>query len=351
MIDKKWKYFTISSQFELKKGKRLTKEDMVPGNIPFIGAIDSNNGQTANIANDAIHAGNTISVTYNGSVAEAFYQPVPYWASDDVNVLYPKFPMTRNIALFICTIIRKEKYRFNYGRKWHLDRMRDTRLLLPSMADGQPDLDFMERFVQRLSDKEVSEDNISLSKPVLIAELKIRTNNWKKFKYGGDRGIFIIKNGYYNKKPDHTEEGRIPFIGATEFNNGVTEYYSLYDIENSNKDENSANHELETKIFTGNCVTVTNNGSVGFAFYQQEDFTCSHDVNVLYLKDRPWNKYIAMFICTLIQLEQYRWAYGRKWRPSRMPLSEIKLPVDKNDRPDWNFMEQYIKSLSYSASL
>jgi hypothetical protein len=90
---------------------------------------------------------------------------------------------------------------------------------------------------------------------------------------------------------------------------------------------------------------------VGCAFYQEKDFTCSHDVNVLLLKGREWNKYIALFICSLIELEKFRWTFGRKWRPSRMPDSEIRLPVDSTGKPDYIFMEKYIKSLPYSASI
>ena len=63
---------------------------------------------------------------------------------------------------------------------------------------------------------------------------------------------FKIKNGYYNRKPEHTEAGNIPFIGATENKNGVTEYYSYFDIENNNKDERSADHEIHHKIFKKN---------------------------------------------------------------------------------------------------
>src|SRR5262249_10858676 len=39
-----WKPFRMSSLFDLKKGKRLTKADRVPGGTPFIGALDRNNG-------------------------------------------------------------------------------------------------------------------------------------------------------------------------------------------------------------------------------------------------------------------------------------------------------------------
>lgn len=145
-----WKWFQLQELFTIKKGKRLTKANMIEGNVPFIGAIDSNNGYREFIGQTPIHAGNTITVNYNGSVAEAFYQPKPFWATDDVNVLYPKFEMNQYIALFIVTIIKIEKYRFNYGRKWHMERMNISKVKVPATETGNPDYGFMENFIKSL---------------------------------------------------------------------------------------------------------------------------------------------------------------------------------------------------------
>lgn len=149
---KEWGKFKFDDLFELKKGKRLTKADMKKGNTPFIGAIDGNNGYREYIGQKPIHSGNTITVNYNGNgVAEAFYQPNPYWCSDDVNVLYPRFELNNFIAMFICTVIRLEKYRFNYGRKWHLERMRTSQIKLPVTKFKKPDFDFMENYIKTLN--------------------------------------------------------------------------------------------------------------------------------------------------------------------------------------------------------
>lgn len=146
-----WEPFVLSKLFDIRKGQRLTKANMLPGSIPYVGASDTGNGVTARIGQTPIHEGGTISVSYNGSVAEAFYQSEPYWATDDVNVLYPKgFKLTPEAALFICTLIRLEKYRFNYGRKWHLERMRDSIIKLPVTAAGMPDWAFMEQYIKTL---------------------------------------------------------------------------------------------------------------------------------------------------------------------------------------------------------
>ncbi len=65
-----WKFFTLGDLFDLKKGKRLTKANMKEGQLPFIGSIDNNNGVSAYVGQKAIHKGNTITVNYNGSVAD-----------------------------------------------------------------------------------------------------------------------------------------------------------------------------------------------------------------------------------------------------------------------------------------
>lgn len=146
-----WQSFRYDDIFEIKKGQRLTKADMLKGNIPYVGASDSFNGITTYVGQQAIHQNSTITVSYNGSVAEAFYQPQPYWATDDVNVLYPKnFKLTPSVGLFLCAVIRQEKYRFNYGRKWHLERMKNSIIKLPVKPDGSPDWQFMEQYIQTL---------------------------------------------------------------------------------------------------------------------------------------------------------------------------------------------------------
>lgn len=146
-----WKGFALQDLFDIRKGQRLTKAHMMPGDVPYIGASDADNGVTAKVGQSPLHKGGTISVSYNGSVAEAFYQPVPYWATDDVNVLYPKgFELTPASGLFICTIIRREKYRFNYGRKWNLDRMKESVIRLPSTESGEPGLAYMEAYIKAL---------------------------------------------------------------------------------------------------------------------------------------------------------------------------------------------------------
>jgi hypothetical protein len=146
-----WQPFTFGELFDVRKGSRLTKANQTDGSTFFIGAIDKNNGLAALVGQEPNHSGNTITVVYNGNgVAEAFYQPQPFWASDDVNVLYPRFELSPYRAMFLVSVIRREKYRFSYGRKWHAERMRASVVKLPVTDDGLPDWDLMERYVKSL---------------------------------------------------------------------------------------------------------------------------------------------------------------------------------------------------------
>ena len=152
LIARRWRLFRMENLFDLQKGRRLTKaaRKRHSGDVPFIGAIDSHNGVAGHVDTE-LHKGGTITVNYNGAgVAEAFYQPMAFWASDDVNVLYPKFDMTPEMALFVTAIVRREKYRFSYGRKWHLERMRRSEIHLPTDDFGNPDWQFMDEYIKSL---------------------------------------------------------------------------------------------------------------------------------------------------------------------------------------------------------
>lgn len=145
----KWKPFALGQLFNIKKGTRLTKADMREGAINFIGASAMNNGVTTRIGNtESLHPANTITVSYNGSVGEAFYQDAPFWASDDINVLYPKFKLTRQIAFFMIPYIRAIGKRYAFVDKWRLEVMAKDCILLPAIDKDTPDFRGMEEYIK-----------------------------------------------------------------------------------------------------------------------------------------------------------------------------------------------------------
>ena len=100
--------YKMGDLFTFVKGKRLTKHNMVPGKVNFLGAISENNGVREYIDTDNPYEPNCITVNYNGSVGESIYQFEPFWASDDVNVLYAdKWELNKYIAMYVVTVIKQ----------------------------------------------------------------------------------------------------------------------------------------------------------------------------------------------------------------------------------------------------
>ena len=149
-----WGEFRLDELFDVQKGSRLTKADMTEGDNLYIGASEFTNGVTARVGNGTQFGGGTITVPYNGSVAHAFYQPQPFVAGDDVHGLTPIIgagPSSPEASLFVATVIRREKLRYNYGRKWGLDKMRETVIRLPQTVGGAPDWAYMKSYIGGLA--------------------------------------------------------------------------------------------------------------------------------------------------------------------------------------------------------
>ena len=331
-----WKWFRYDEIFDIRKGKRLTKENMTEGNIRYIGAIDSNNGLSAFIGNDSqLHQGNTITVSYNGSIGYAFYQDKEFWATDDVNVLYPRFSLNRYIAMFLCRLIEMEQYRFCYGRKWDLEAMNKSKIKLPVTPVGTPDWQYMEDFVkdQIIPQLPKKAQRVWLqkydTKPMQQEKMKLNTQDWKWFNY---TDLFRI-SGSKTTPVEELEsygKGEYPYVTTQAVNNGIEGYYNYWTEK-------------------GGVLTV-DSAVLGFCSYQEKNFSASDHVEVL-TPLFEMNKYIAIFLVTLINKEQYRYSYGRKCSQIKLRNSKIKLPVTPAGTPDWKFMEDYIKSLPYSKHI
>lgn len=158
--------------------------------------------------------------------------------------------------------------------------------------------------------------------------IALNTTNWKTFKY---TDIFKIIKGKRLTKKDQSN-GSYPYVSSSSLNNGIDNI-----IGNGYTDEN--------------CLTFACYGSIGEVFYQDEKVWVSDNANVFYLKDKEYNSYIALFLVTLLRLEQFRFSYGMTGKKERLEGFEIKLPVNNKNNPDWDFMENYIKSLPYSSNL
>lgn len=315
-----WKPYKMDDIFNFTKGKRLTKNDMIPGKLNYLGAISENNAVRDFIDASAQHSGNCITVNYNGSVGEAFYQSKPFWATDDINILDLKdYELNENIGLFLCTIIKKNKFKFSYGRKWTLDQMKNTVIYLPSI-NSKPDYDFMDTYINNLKIKHIKTKNLNIFE-------EINLNNWKKFII---KDIFNLEIG---KSEDlyNLELGNINYVGRTSLNNGIQAFVDA------------------NKINMGKCITL---GMVGtyFPAWQEESFSCSQ--NILILRNGYLNKYNALFINSLLKENiKNKYSYNRPIQKNKFALETILLPTKVDGSVDWDYMEKFIKKLPYSDKI
>ena len=170
--------------------------------------------------------------------------------------------------------------------------------------------------------KKIPEKRIKESNPCELTNI----DTWQKFEL---KRLFEVKGTKTTKLDDLNLSGigKYPYVTTQSVNNGVAGYYNLFTEK-------------------GNVLTA-DSAVVGFCSYQENDFSASDHVEKL-LPKFEMNKYVAMFLTTIINLENYRYSYGRKFNQTKIKDTIIKLPVDSQGNPDWQFMENYIKSLPYS---
>ena len=181
--------------------------------------------------------------------------------------------------------------------------------------------------------KNDNEFSIKINSLINNKEFSLNIKSWKYFKFddGTENSIFKIIKGKRLTKKDQIE-GKIPYVSSSSLNNGIDNY-----LGNGYTDQN--------------CITFACYGSIGEVFYQDEKIWVSDNANVFYLRNKILNPFLAMFLITILRLEKFRFSYGMTGKKERLQNFYIKLPIDKNKKPDWQFMENYIKSLPYSSSL
>ena len=314
----------IKELFDIKYGNNLSLQscDINKNGIPFISRGSNNNGvinRVEYIYSTKLNKKNTITVSVSGSVLEAFLQKEEYYTGYHILILEPKIELNDLEMLYYCMCIRANKYRYNYGRQANRT-LRD--LLVPDISE-------IPKYIYNYK-IELPNNN-----PILENnKIKLDVMSWKTFVYNE---IFYIKRGKLHSITNF-ENGNIPIVTATEENNGISDYLNIPD--NLFEEENT--------------ITIANNGSVGSTFYQESIYSATSDVSIIKPKNIKLNKYIALFLITIISKEKYRFNYGRKWGIARMENSTINLPsklVNNKYEPDWKYMEEYIKSLPYASSI
>lgn len=328
----------LDSIFDIDYGQREyhSKGHLVPKKqgIPLISAKGINYGIYGYFDIEPKYQ-HVISVpnTGQGTVGYAIYQPKPCCIDDNCLVLIPKIDLTEQQMIYYSLLIRLDRYRYAYGRQVTPKRIGQIEV---------PDLGEIPNWVNDSHIKNIS----YYKKPLLEKPLPtLDLSKWKNFKlYEVFSEIIQCKCG----NAGELEEGSdIWYIGAKKKDNGLMKKVK----------------KVENLISKGNCVVMIadGQGSVGYANYMPNNFIGSTTLYAGYSDEL--DKYVGLFLVSIFSTNRFRYNYGRKWNGSRLANSEILLPVVIDEKglpildqhlrpiPDYDFMRNYIKSLSYSSRL
>lgn len=325
-----WKEYRIDKLFCHFATGKANQTILTEGNDFFyVGATRNNNGVMVHCKHDEplTLKGNCIVFICNGegSVGYANYMDRDFIASTDLVAGYMD-NLNYLRGCFLATVLSQERPKYSFGRKWKT-HLKNTIIKLPSITnkDGtyEPDWQFMEDYIKSLHYKPLTTKN----KADNVSSFDVK--NWKDFKLSD---LFKI-SGSKTTPLEQLEEygvGKYPYVTTQAVNNGIENFYNYY-----------------TEY--GNCITV-DSAVLGYCAYQETNFSASDHVEILRPRSN-FNKYIGLFIVTILNKEQYRYSYGRKCSQTKLKNTIIKLPAIQNQDglhiPDWEYMENYIKSLPY----
>ncbi len=332
-----WQGFKIGKIFEqLLRGsnKGHSNEDCQFG-VSYNGAKYNDNGVTGFVETNEkfkIFKGNAIVfvMTGEGSVGLSVYKKEDFVPSSNVFVGYSSV-LNRWNGLFLVTAINNGADRYNYGYIRNEKRLFNEKILLPVKSDGLPDWQFMEDFMKQIERDKIatvlSYYNKSLNNNDLwggVEHWALSENCWAAFAI---QDICEIHSGVRLTKQD-MQEGKIPFIGASDSNNGITAFIA------------NKNASLDKDV-----LGVNYNGSVVENFYHPYECLFSDDVKRLKIKSKQAGKYAYLFLKTMILKQKSKYQYGYKFNATRMAKQKILLPVNADNQPDWANIERFIQRI------
>lgn len=152
---------------------------------------------------------------------------------------------------------------------------------------------------------------------------KITETQWKAFALNE---ICMINSGV-RLVSRQMIEGKRPFIGAADSNNGVTNFVS------------NTNASLDSNLLG---VNYNGNG-VAIGFYHPYEAIFTDDVKRIKFKQHEGNKYVYLYLKVAIFKQKSKYQYGYKFSGERMNRQKIILPSTTDGKPDFNYMESFMR--------
>ena len=336
---REWKEYVLEDLFDFVNSKAYHSKDVTEiqdrnSGINYVTRSKFNNGLKCRVVKRddyVINPKGTIS--FGAENADFFYQPEEYITG---NKMY--YIDTRNISkkagLFLKSILENAFTKnFSFTDGMVPDRIKKEKIKLPSKlnkkGEYEPDWQYMEDYIA--STMKLSQENIDKLQNIIEHKQYVHTEHWLNFNCSD---IFIAKNtGNILARDVEDGSGSTPYVTASGVNNGVFAHIdaSKYDI------------------IKGHCILI--GGKTFTVTYQADDFV-SNDSHNFVIRTNGYNisdlsyKYVVTVIRSYFG-QKYLW--NDAVTKDKFLGENIPLPVDSNGKPDWEYMENYMKKILEDA--
>jgi hypothetical protein len=329
--DREWQEFLLSTVFSINStssGIDKITLNTRRGQFPYITRSNMNNGINCFVCEQKDYCkdeGNCITVGLDTQTA--FYQPVTFYTGQNIQVLRNDQLNAFN-AQFVLPLLRNLMTIFSWGSTGAtLTRLKRGKIILPSDRNDKPDWQFMEDYIREREQMLVERYCTHVEQFACAKEatnmLNFRNRKWREFQIGD---LFIVTGTTTTHPSNLVKGGTTPRITCAATNNG---FESVYKNKPTEK---------------GGVITI-DSATEGFVGYQYADFIATDHVEKLQTKNNERiNRYVGLFLTYAISCataEKYN--YGYKFSQNRIKRQTILLPTTKSGKPDWQFMEDYIR--------
>ncbi|MEZ9807094.1 restriction endonuclease subunit S [Vibrio cyclitrophicus] len=356
-----WQEYRLDEIFDnIVQGRRLKKQDQIPGNLPFVMSGTTDAGISGYVGNDVrVFPKNSLTVDIFGNV---FFRNYEYGMGDDTGAYWDtENNISKSSLIYIATAMRKSlNGQFDFGSKLRSSRSLELKIQLPTVnQDGRKTIafDYIEHAIKLLEEERIvtleEERDLTISaylsttrldKYILTEEEqaalnRLETINWGRFKI---EDILDWQMGIKELNPldldllSVSKEEKYPFYGQATINNGIIEYRHL-------KDE-----VLNNKLGKPTILIHSNNQNIVYLetpFYLKD----GHGATSV-LQSKCLDKMTAQFLMGSIEkVISQKYEYNAKATKIELKNSEIELPIKPDCTPDYEYMSIVITAIQKSV--
>lgn len=308
----KKKTMIVSDIFKIHHAKSKGFESYSHGEVPFVSNGFMNNGVVGFVSpleNDRVFnfRGICASAFCEATVQESPFLPRGNGGSG-LMVLEPIAEMSKEELFYYASYINESfRWRFSFGRMVKRDRFKD----LP-VEPYKQEKNLVN--VQKLLPKKQ------------ISTTKIKHN--RSFINFSVEDLFNVHRGDFHAL-DKLDLGKYPTVSRVAFNNGIVGYF---------------NPPERAKVYPKYLTTVSTVS--GDVFIQLEDFIATDNILICSPK-KPLQITTIFFIAMMLNLQKWRYSYGRQCYKTKFSAITVPLPVQGENNLDESYMKSVIEHTSY----